>query len=303
MSSTVRVGVVRINDTPQRITNTRGPPAYAPHMGSSVLLIVLAVLWAVVLIPILLSRHDSTDETKQVARFRRAMAQLSRGERSPDLLRTRQHEVVRAAATRRRRITLALLGVVAVSLVATFLGYVPVLLLLVPFAMFFGWLALAIRAALTIPVHPVRTVRQRPAVSTPRPRYVTPSATWSSTATSELVDVDEVEFSEQYLGATGTDSGSGSWAPVPVPIPRNVRASGVSGEIIARASSWSKSVLDDVRARTNPIPPTRTRRDDEMPDVVVRPPQQPAQPATPAADFFDQTRYSDDSDIRRAAGA
>ncbi len=272
-------------------------------MGGGVLLVVLAVLWAVVLIPMLLTRHDNTDETKQVDRFRRAMTSLSRGDKAADPLRMRRNQAVREAAARRRRTTYGLLGVNAMCFVAAMFGYFPIPLLVLPVAIILGWLALAIRASSRMPQRAsVRTTGPRPVAATPRTRYVTPPAVHVMAYEPDIEAVDE-----DYLEATGTDERS--WAPVPHQVPRNVRASGVSGEIIARASSWSKAVLDDVRARTTSVPVSASASDvgfyevDE-PAAAPLPRRAPVQPAQPSAIYDDEDPPTAEIPIiRRAAGA
>ena len=214
-------------------------------MGGGVLLVVLAVLWAVVLIPMLLSRHDTVDETKQVARFRRAMNSLSREDKNFDPLRLRRNAAVREAAVRRRRITIALVGLFAVASLAAGLGYLAPVIAVVPAGFLLIWLYLAGRAANRLSRQVSVRESQRPVAATPRVRYVTPTPSWALKANQEVYDTDAPE-AEEELAATGTDD---SWAPVPLQEPRHVRASGVSGEVIARASSWSRAVLNDVRNR------------------------------------------------------
>ena len=214
-------------------------------MGGGVLLVVLAVLWAVVLIPMLLTRHDTTDETKQVDRFHRAMTMLSRGQADVDPLRLRRNQALRSAAARRRRVTFGLLGLVGSVLVISVMGYAPVWLTVLPTLVLFAWLGLAMRAAMVLPkqMRVPAAVEERPVVATPRPRYVPQQ----QAAAVEVLAADE--FIEEDLAATGTDSAA--WHPVPIPTPRNVRASGVPGDVIARASSWSRAVLRDARSKTS----------------------------------------------------
>jgi hypothetical protein len=203
------------------------------------------------------------------------MTSLSRGDKAADPLRLRRNEAVRAAANRRRRMTFGLLGLVAISTVASFFGYCPVPVVIGAYVVLIGWLALAVRAASALSRPAVAATSQRPVAVTPRPRYVTPTPAWgASAAQSQFFDESEVEPSEEFLEATGTDGQS--WAPVPHQVPHNVRASGVSGEIIARASSWSKAVLDDVRARTSTPQRPDTYEGDRTP--ISAPPAAPAQP-------------------------
>jgi hypothetical protein len=271
-------------------------------MGGGVLLVVLAVLWAVVLIPMLLTRHDNTDETKQVARFRRAMTSLSRGDKGIDPLRLRRNQAARVAASRRRRITFALLGLVVLATGVYAFGYVDLIVVLLTASAFLTWLSLAIRAATKMSRTAPAAAAARPVTATPRTRYVTPTHTWAATAAAAQFYDDDVEqvVGEEYLEATGTDGGS--WAPVPHQAPRNVRASGVSGDVIARASSWSKAVLDDVQARTS------SPKGDEYHVPLQEPAVPPAAPApapAPAASVYleEEPATAEIPIIRHAAGA
>jgi hypothetical protein len=272
-------------------------------MGGGVLLVVLAVLWAVVLIPMLLTRHDNTDETKQVARFRRAMTSLSRGDKDVDPLRLRRNQAARVAASRRRRITFAMLFVVFATTAAAAFGYCPVPVVALTYIVLVGWLALAVLAATRMSRTTAVPVATRPVTAAPRTRYVTPTHTWAATTAEAQFYDDDVEqvVGEEYLEATGTDGGS--WAPVPHQAPHNVRASGVSGDVIARASSWSKAVLDDVRARTS------APKGDEYHVPLQEPAVSPAAPApatpAPAASVYleEEPPTAEIPIIRHAAGA
>jgi hypothetical protein len=268
-------------------------------MGGGVLLVVLAVLWAVVLIPMLLSRHDNTDETKQVARFRRAMTSLSRGDKDADPLRLRRNHAARVAATRRRRVTLAMLFLAFATTIAAIFNYCPVPLVALTYLVLLGWLGLAVRAAMKSSQPAAVLVDARPVAATARPRYVTPSQSWAASAAQAQFyddDAEQDDIAEEFPEATGTDGGS--WAPVPHQAPRNVRASGVSGDVIARASSWSKAVLDDVRARTS------SPKGDEYHVPLQAPPVTPQAPAPAASVHLEEDPPTAEIPIiRHAAGA
>lgn len=268
-------------------------------MGGGVLLVVLAVLWAVVLIPMLLSRHDTADETKQVDRFRRAMRSLSRDDKEFDPLRLRRNAAVRQAAARRRRITIGLLLVTGLAVIAAALGYLPTWVVVVPTVVMLVWLMLAMRAAMRIPQQvSARTSTQRPVAATPRARYVTPTPSWSLKANQEVYDTDAIE-QDDYLEATGTE---GTWAPVPIQEPRHVRASGVSGDVIARASSWSRAVLNDVRSRTaTPAAPSVESR--QQPRVDTAPPPATVAQSNPPSVYLEEEPPTDEIPIiRHVAG-
>jgi hypothetical protein len=268
-------------------------------MGGGVLLVVLAVVWVAILVPMLLSRHDKADETKQVARFRRAMNSLSREDKNFDPLRLRRNAAVREAAARRRRITIGVLAIVLAAFVAAAMGYIPVLMVVPAVGLLLLWTYLAGRAAARIPKQLSARTDDRPIAATPRTRYVTPTPSWALKANQEVYDTDEVEH-EDELAATGTEGGS--WAPVPIPEPRHVRASGVSGDVIARASSWSRAVLNDVRTRSAGQQTAAPEYVEPRPRVQTAPPPAPRPQQTPTVYLDEDPPTAEIPIIRHAAG-
>lgn len=55
----------------------RSDPAYSRLVPSALLFILLGVMWAVVLVPMWLRKHDAADESRSVDRFHRALSSLS----------------------------------------------------------------------------------------------------------------------------------------------------------------------------------------------------------------------------------
>jgi hypothetical protein len=135
----------------------------------------IVVVWAVVLIPLALRRHDQAARSNSIERFSSAMRVLARrgpaseagsigtGAEAPDRLArpTLRHDAVvspaappprrptraamRAAAARRRRVLTALLAVTVVVSAIAFLGLLPEYAFGVPLALVVGFLWLARR--------------------------------------------------------------------------------------------------------------------------------------------------------------
>lgn len=99
--------------------------------------LVIIALWAAVLIPMWLRRHDQISEVRSTARFSSAMRSLASDTRT---LRNRQANSPQAIAARRRALVLAVLaGLTTVALLAAVMGSVPMwvpLLSVIPLAGF-----------------------------------------------------------------------------------------------------------------------------------------------------------------------
>ncbi|HEY5187136.1 MAG TPA: hypothetical protein VIM19_20070 [Actinomycetes bacterium] len=125
-------------------------------MSSGLIYAVIVGLWAVVLVPMWLRRHDEASESRSVDRFEGAMRTLSRRSGSADrrevLVPRRASVALRPdgvpaqdararAAARRRRTSLTLLGLLLVTAGLGFLGVLPIWLVVVPLllAVGFGW--------------------------------------------------------------------------------------------------------------------------------------------------------------------
>jgi hypothetical protein len=125
-------------------------------VSSGLIYAVIVGLWAVVLVPMWLRRHDEASESRSVDRFEGAMRTLSRRSGSADrrevLVPRRASVALRpdgvpapdaraVAAARRRRTSLALLGLLLVTVGLGMLGVLPIWLVVVPLllAVGFGW--------------------------------------------------------------------------------------------------------------------------------------------------------------------
>ena len=119
-------------------------------MGNGIIFVVIVGLWAVVLVPQWLRKHDAAAESKSVERYSTAMRSLSRrgtgprsagtrdllvprgshaavisGGRAPSSSARRAHAAKQAKMRRRRTVTLSLVGFLAVLFAAAALGTAP----------------------------------------------------------------------------------------------------------------------------------------------------------------------------------
>jgi len=213
--------------------------------GGSWIYLAIAVMWAVVLIPMWLKRHDEAQESKSADRFARAMGSLRRGREGRDerparevLMPTRPRtargsEVTvtgpRAAdspsaraAARRRRTLLALAGLLSLSLLLAALGMVPLILSAVPALLLAGFVVVARRQV--VAAAELRRRQQRRIVLSEAARAAeSQHRTGRSDARrgGRAVDPSPVDVRpESEQRATGTDA----WNPVPTTLPTYVTA-------------------------------------------------------------------------------
>ena len=222
-------------------------------MGAGVIYAVIIALWALVLVPMWVRRHDEANESRSVDRFHDAMRILSRrGTAMPDhrqVLQPRRQPVVdvvvtgghRSAATRsraearasqahRRRRTLAVLaGVLLVVAGLALLGVLPVWLIVLPLLLagaFVVHLRQEARRASTREAR-VRRLRRESAsradVSGTVAAAVAGSearaarrAVFASAAAADLEVSQPAEFYDAVADRV--------WEPVPVPVPTYVNA-------------------------------------------------------------------------------
>jgi len=132
--------------------------------------VVIIALWAAVLIPIWLRRHDQISEVRSTARFSSAMKSLGKGEkkavgvdRRAQYAAADPREFSRQAAAKRRAIVLGVLsGALALMLVLAIAGVVP---RIAPIVMAIIVLAFVVATALT-------SAQRRPATSANTSRRV-----------------------------------------------------------------------------------------------------------------------------------
>jgi len=142
--------------------------------------VIIIALWAAVLIPIWLRRHDQISEVRSTARFQSAMSTLGKRGRSP--------VSPAAVASRRRAVTLGLLTLaLATTLALGLLNMAPMWLAFIAAGLVGAYL---VAAALT--------ASQRTSARTAR-RVLT-----TSTATASEDEIDEIDVvAEPVVHATG----------------------------------------------------------------------------------------------------
>ena len=250
-------------------------------MGSSsgVIYAVIALLWAVVLVPMWLRRHDEVSESRSVDRFQGAMRTLSRREASVD-----QREVfvprrpagfrahadgepvqrtpVQEAAARRRLVILGLAGAVVLTVGLGGLGVTPLLLSLLPLVLLVAYVLQA-RAAMRREQNRALAARRRRAVAARRRRQVAaaqaaaqegplrsrpaaparPAVAEPAAAVApsrSVAEVVEPEFYDQIAQR--------AWDPVPVPVPTYVSAPKAPRSVrvidLTLPGAWTSGRLD-----------------------------------------------------------
>lgn len=219
--------------------------------GSGVIVAVLVGMWALVLVPMWLRRHDQAQEVKSVNRFSVAMGSLrgsadlgrltrrdvvmpgrSEEERSQQVMVSGGSETSSSAAAARRKRTLMVLGVLlALTVVLRVMNLVPTWALLIPVLLMVGFVVMARRqiaaAAEAKRRRDIRSSRSEAARAS-EARYE--PASQESRRGGRLVDpapqylndtaIVAREELESVRAATGTDS----WNAVPTTLPTYVTA-------------------------------------------------------------------------------
>lgn len=114
-------------------------------MGSSVILIAMIALWAMVLIPLMFKRNSQQFESKSVDRFKNAMSLISRT--APETPQGRVSLQVQAARERRKRVTLSLTFINGLFGALVFLTTFSFWFFFMTFSLELAWLILAFNAA------------------------------------------------------------------------------------------------------------------------------------------------------------
>lgn len=216
---------------------------------SAVILAVIVVMWAVVLVPMWLRRHEATSETRSADKFSAAMRVLSRrSQTSPDrryvLMPRRESSVsvhvsgaavpkritetrpatrerVRPTlAARRRRTFIVLLGVVGLTFVLAIAGVFPVVVQVladVALIAFVVHLRLQARRAAELARRRRGATAASRETSAPQPDRVAPR--WAATASEPMIDLAsaEAEAASAAIDLDATDPHG--WEPIPVPRP------------------------------------------------------------------------------------
>ena len=237
-------------------------------VSSGLIYAVIVGLWAVVLVPMWLRRHDESSESRSVDRFEGAMRTLSRRSGSADrreVLVPRRASVplrpdgvpaqdARAvAATRRRRTGLALLGLLLVTVGLGMLGVLPIWLAVVPMLLVagFGWqshVATRRAAARATAARRVRAAQSRRLreesvearlAGRPARRPMAAPVVEPMVAVVEPVVVDE-EFYDAVAEHV--------WDPVPVPLPTYVTAPKAPRSVrvidLTKPGAWTSGHLE-----------------------------------------------------------
>ncbi|MDQ1684722.1 MAG: hypothetical protein QOC82_1459 [Frankiaceae bacterium] len=218
---------------------------------SAVILAVIVIMWAVVLVPMWLRRHDAATESRSADKFSAAMRVLSRRQPSSGsaryVLMPRRESAAsvhvsgaaaprRAApaaprrkaslAVRRRRLLLGLVGVAVLTMVLAVAGVMGWVLQFVVDLIVVGFVVhLRVQARRSAAVARARRRAASRVPVTAADAPVTPTAARYAArmaapvaAELEFVEAPEVLAEEIAVEATGTDDGS-AWEPVPVPRP------------------------------------------------------------------------------------
>ena len=201
---------------------------------SAIIFVVLALAWAVYLIPKALKHHDEMASDRLVEGHSDKVRILSRRDRpataaepTPAPVAARRvitRAAARKAAQRRRRVLAVLVLALAAVWTFTWYAYLPIWAPAVPGALVAFWLLLA-----RLSVRRARRARVRPARATAPPvehaeddldaRIETADPTHS--LVEQLADEDTTGIVRQELEAVLADDGS-LWDPLPVTLPTYV---------------------------------------------------------------------------------
>jgi hypothetical protein len=216
--------------------------------SGSWLYVGLAVMWAVVLIPMWLRNHDQAQESRSADRFARAMSSLRRGRGETEassrevLMPTRsrssratqvlvtgpraERSPAAEAAARRRRALIGLLVVLTVTVVLVALGRLPLWTTAVPVLLVAGFLVVA-RRQVAQAAEMRRRRERRLALSEAARAAEAQHRTGRSDARRGGRVVDPAPVADpvrtvrrEEHAATGTDA----WSPVPTTLPTYVTA-------------------------------------------------------------------------------
>lgn len=240
-------------------------------VSSGLIYAVIVGLWAVVLVPMWLRRHDEASESRSVDRFEGAMRTLSRRSGSADrrevLVPRRAAVALRPdgvpaqdaralAAVRRRRTSLALLGLLLVTVGLGMLGVLPIWLVAVPLLLVvgFGWqshVATQRAAARATAARRARAAQSRrlreesvEARLAGRPARRPAPAAVAAVAEPVLAVVEPAVVDEELYDAVAEHV----WDPVPVPLPTYVTAPKAPRSVrvidLTKPGAWTSGRLE-----------------------------------------------------------
>jgi hypothetical protein len=259
---------------------------------------VIVGLWAVVLVPMWLRKHDVTTESRSVDRFSTAMRTLSRrtppptrshdvlmprranapivsGGRAPSSA-ARRAEAERLATVRRRRTALvSMAGFFVVVALAALMGAAPL------------WLPVLVVLAFAGYVRFLRVEAQRAQQLARRERRRAASAAPARPVARRALRDDDEVFAEPVVARRAAGARGEAWEPTPVVLPTYATAppaTSVPRTIdLTHQGAWSAaSMLEHAANRPDP---------DEIFDARA----EAAAPAASDAEFFDQTAAEHDA--------
>lgn len=216
---------------------------------------LIALLWAAVLVPTIWRKRRDMKEERSVEDFRKAMGRLGRTAIPKEATMSRAS---RRAALRRRNVTIVLVALVVISALTTLLGWLPAIFLALTLILLAVWLILAARAAMKLTqVSSPEVERERFAA------VVTRSAKRTLEKGRQILEVhSEVDLyvnePVEIQALTRAQSmamhpATLGWVAVEPPVPAHLRAPAVPvGQRIPgyeKPGSWSENVLEQLEVR------------------------------------------------------
>ena len=228
-------------------------------MGSGALWVLIALLWAAVLIPILWRKQREMKEKRSIDDFQRAMGRLGRTAMPRGVQMTLP---ARRAAMRRRNVTILLVALVLITAVGAALGVFSVVFLALTSLLLAGWLILAARAAMRLAAVPTSdTEAERFAVISQRlaershkqqalDEVRTPiQESEVDVYVNEPIEIQALTRAESMAMHPATLG----WVAVETPLPAHLRAPAVPvGQRtpgLEKPGSWSETMLEQLEVR------------------------------------------------------
>jgi hypothetical protein len=228
-------------------------------MGSGALWVLIALLWAAVLIPILWRKQREMKEKRSVDDFQRAMGRLGRTAMPKGVQMTLP---ARRAAMRRRNVTLLLVALVLITAIGAAASVFSVVFLALSSLLLAVWLILAARAAMRLAVVPTSEIEaERFAAISKRleEKSLQQQAQVEVQVMTKEFEVDVyVNEPVEIQALTRAESmamhpATLGWVAVEAPLPAHLRAPAVPvGQRtpgLDKPGSWSETVLEQLEVR------------------------------------------------------
>ena len=233
-------------------------------MGSGALWVLIALLWAAVLIPILWRKQREMKEKRSVDDFQRAMGRLGRTAMPKGVQMTLP---ARRAAMRRRNVTLLLVALVLITAIGAAASVFSVVFLALSSLLLAVWLILAARAAMRLAVVPTSEIEaERFAAISKRleekslqQQSLQQQAQLEVQVMTKEFEVDVyVNEPVEIQALTRAESmamhpATLGWVAVEAPLPAHLRAPAVPvGQRtpgLDKPGSWSETVLEQLEVR------------------------------------------------------